>query len=451
MAQSLYRKYFEIVPVNNISAFQVNNGTDQISFLIPPLAGATLSTRDLVFSGQFELNKDDGTAYAPGDYETTEVSWDSVNGAHNLISRVDIVSQGSGNSLIEQRRNYALINKYRRGVLSVNDLVAGKYNNQHMCGNSSKAAQNYLGRAGLNGLTADNNAFDFAIQLNTGFLMDNVQQINLGAANGILIKLYLNEIPNAIFNIDPGAGSIANNNYNIVLKRCKLFGRYNFVSQQLLSQLNGVAFRKINDLISVVQSSNDTIANSPMVRSLHKMVHIFQPNTSTANNINANNTSTNQITGLKKYIVSNNGTRHPYNYDIEITPPLASLPATAGQNGRVSGNAEQIYLLIGALNLQYPPVHSLVNAENQAKAHEDTIVGDNDSTLNVNAIAVDYSYGFSGFTVPMTNNLLQLNVESSILTNDGIVPTSTRDQTATMNAFVEYDAMLQYQGMMVNQ
>jgi hypothetical protein len=443
---------YQLIILQPSTAFQVNNGTDQISFLIPPLNGATLSTRDLVFSGTFQLNKDDGTAYAPADYETTEVSWDSVNGAHNLISRVDIVSQGSGNSLIEQRRNYALINKYRRGTLSENDLVAGKYNNQHMCGNSSKSAQNYLGRAALNGITADNNAFDFAIQLNTGFLMDNVQQLNLGAANGILIKLYLNEIPNAIFNIDPGAVSIANNNYNIVLKNCKLFGRYNFVSsQQLLSQLNGVSFRKINDLISVVQSSNDTIANSPMVRSLHKMVHIYQPNTSTANNINANNTSTNQIVGLKKYIVSNNGTRHPYNYDIEITPPISELPAAAGQNGRVSGNAEQIYLLIGALNSQYPPIHSLVNAENQAKAHEDTVVNDNDSTLNVNAIAVDYSYGFAGFTVPMTNNLLQLNVESSILTNDAIVPTSTRDQTSTMNAFVEYDAMLQYQGMMVNQ
>lgn len=451
MAQSLYRKYFEIVPVNNLTNFQVNNGTDQISFLIPPLQGATLSTRDLVFSGRFQLNKDDGSAYSPTDYGTTDVSWDSVNGAHNLISRVDIVSQGSGNSLIEQRRNYALINKYRRGTLSVNDLVAGKYNNQHMCGNSSVAAQNYLGRAALNGLSADQNAFDFAIQLNTGFLMDNVQQINLGAANGILIKLYLNEIPNAIFNIDPGAASVANNNYNIVLSNCKLFGRYNFVSQQLLAQLNGVSFRKINDLISVVQSSNDTIANSPMVRSMHKMVHIFQPNTSTANNINANNTSTNQIVGLKKYIVSNNGTRHPYNYDIEVTPSISELPANAGKNARVAGNAEQIYLLIGALNSQYPPVHSLVNADNQAKAHEDTVDNDNNSTLNVNAVAVDYSYGFAGFTVPMTNNLLQLNVESSLLTNDAIVPTSTRDQTSTMNAFVEYDANLQYQGMMVNQ
>jgi hypothetical protein len=451
MAQSLYRKYFEIVPVNNITAFQVNNGTDQISFLIPPLNGATLSTRDLVFSGRFELNKDDGTAYSPTDYGTTDVSWDSVNGAHNLISRVDIVSQGSGNSLIEQRRNYSLINKYRRGTLSKNDLVAGKYNNQHLCGNSSAAAQNFFGRAAANGLSADQNAFDFAIQLNTGFLMDNIQPINLGAANGILIKLYLNEIPNAIFNIDPGAVSVANNNYNIVLKNVKMFGRYNFVSQQLLAQLSGVQFRKINDLISVVQSSNDTLANQPMVRSMHKMVHIYQPNTSTSNNINANNTSTNQIVGLKKYIVSNNGSRHPYNYDIEITPSISQLPATAGNSGRVAGNAEQIYLLIGALNSQYPPIHSLVNAENQAKAHEDSVDSDNESTLNVDAIAVDYSYGYAGFSVPMTNNLLQLNVESSLLTNDAIVPTGERDQTATQNAFIEYDASLTYQGMQIQQ
>ncbi len=451
MAQSLYRKYFEIVPVNNIDQYSAQNGTDQISFHIPALAGAALSTRDMVFSGKLQINKDTGAAYAPGDYGTTDLSFDSVNGVHNLISRVDIVSQGSGNALIEQRRQYSLINKYRRGVLSENDLVAGKYANQQLCGNSSLGVQNFLGRAAGSNKTAEQNSIDFAVQLNTGFLMDNQQQLNLGAANGLLIKIYLNEVPNALFNVNPNAGTIANNNYNIILKDVKLFGRYNFVTQPLLSQLSGVNFRKINDLISVVQSSNDTIANQPMVRSLHKMVHIYQPNTSTSNNINANNTATNQITGLKQYIVSNNGTRHPYNYDIVNTPPIASLPATAGNQGRVAGNAEQCYLLIGALNSQYPPVHSLVNGKNQAKAHEDAVNVRNDVSLNVEAIGVDYSYGFADFTVPMTQNLLQMNVESSILTNDAIVVPSDRNQTSTQNSFVEYDAQLQYQGMMVNQ
>ena len=449
MSQSLYRKYFNIVPINNLDQFQVNGGTDQISFLIPPVSGAALSTRDLVFSGTLQINKDDGSAYAPGDYGTTDVSFDSVNGVHNLISRIDIVSQGSGNALIEQRRQYSLINKYRRGVLSENDLVAGKYANQQLCSNSSLGSQNFLGRATGNGKNAEQNSMDFACQLNTGFLMDNVQQINLAAANGILIKIYLNEVPNALFNVNPGAPNVANNNYNIILKDVKLFGRYNFATQPLLAQLNGVQFRKINDLMSVVQSSNDTIANSPMVRSLHKMVHIFQPNTSTSNNIDANNTATNQLVGLKKYIISNNGTRHPYNYDIEITPPISSLPANGTK--RVSGNAEQCYLLIGALNGQYPPVHSLVNAGNQAEAHQDASDNKNNETLNVNGVGVDYSYGFSGYTVPMTQNLIQFNAESSVLTNDGVVVPSVRNQTATMNAFIEYDCNLNYQGMQIIQ
>ena len=135
MAQSLYRKYFEIVPVNNITTFSVNSGVDQISFLIPAVQGATLNTRDLVFSGNLLINKDDGSAFAPAEYDTIGCAMDTVNGVHNMISRVDITSMGSGNALIEQRRNYALINKYRRGTLSENDLVNGKYNNQHLCSN----------------------------------------------------------------------------------------------------------------------------------------------------------------------------------------------------------------------------------------------------------------------------------------------------------------------------
>ena len=117
----------------------------------------------------------------------------------------------------------------------------------------------------------------------------------------------------------------------------------------------------------------------------------------------------------------------------------------------MTGNAEQIYFFISGLNSQYPPVHSLVNAENQANAHLDLVNTRNDTTLNVNGIAVDYSYGFRGFSVPMVNNLLQINPESSVLTNDPIVVAAVRNQTQTQNAFIEYDATLQYQGMQVSQ
>jgi len=446
MAQSLYKKYFEIVPINNITTFQVNGGTNQISFLIPPVNGATLKTTDMVFSGRLTIKKADGTSYTTADFNTTDVSFDSVNGAHNLISRIDILSQGSGNALIEQRRQYSLINKYRRGTLSKNDLAAGKYNIQQLCSTNSNGARNFL---------ASNNdaGHDFAIQLNTGFLMDNIQQVNLGAANGLLVKIYLNEVSNALFNINPGAaaGNKLTSDFNIELTEVKLFGRYNFVTNPVLQSLNMVQFRKINDLISVVQSANDTIANSPMVNSLHKIVHIYQPNDTTANNVDANNTQTNQLVGLKKYSISNNGSRHPYNYDIDITPSMSELTTTDGNDGRVTGNAEQIYFFISALNSQYPPVHSLVNAENQAEAHLDLVNTRNDTTLNVNGIAVDYSYGFRGFSVPMVNNLLQINPESSVLTNDGIVVAAVRNQTQTQNAFIEYDASLQYQGMQVMQ
>ena len=51
----------------------------------------------------------------------------------------------------------------------------------------------------------------------------------------------------------------------------------------------------------------------------------------------------------------------------------------------------------------------------------------------------------------MTQNLIQMNVESSVLTNDSIVVPAIRNQTATQNAFIEYDAQLQYQGMMLTQ
>ena len=446
MAQSLYKKYFEIVPVNNITTFQVNGGTNQISFLIPSVNGATLSTADMVFSGRLTIKKADGSLYTTADFNTTDVSFDSVNGAHNLVSRVDILSQGSGNALIEQRRQYALINKYRRGTLSKNDLAAGKYNIQQLCSTNSNGARNFL--------ASDNDSgHDFAIQLNTGFLMDNIQQVNLAAANGLLVKIYLSEVSNALFNINPGAGAgnKLTSDFNIELTNVKLFGRYNFVTNPVLQSLGMVQFRKINDLISVVQSANDTIANSPMVSSLHKIVHIYQPNDTTANNVDANNTQTNQLVGLKKYSISNNGSRHPYNYDIDITPSMSELTTTSGNDGRVTGNAEQIYFFISGLNSQYPPVHSLVNAENQANAHLDLVNTRNDTTLNVNGIAVDYSYGFRGFSVPMVNNLLQINPESSVLTNDPIVVAAVRNQTQTQNAFIEYDATLQYQGMQVSQ
>ena len=449
MAQSLYRKYFNIVPVNNITTFSVSSGVDQVSFLLPALQGAALSTRDLVLSGNILISKSDGSAYSKGDAE--KVSFDSVNGFHNLINRIDINSQGGGggqqNSLIEQRRQYPLINKYRRGVLSENDLVSGKYSNQQFCSNSSNGAKNYLRRE------ADSVGQEFSVQLNTGFLMDNDQQINLSAANSIIIKLYLNDVSNALFSITPGdAGTVMDSNWNIQIQNLELFGRYNFVSQPLLNSLNQVNFRKINNMLSVIQSSNDTMSNQPMVSSVHKVMKIYQPNATTANNVSKNNTACNQLVGLKQYQLSNNGTQYPYDYPIDIEPSMSALPAGTGNQvkGGVVGSAEQSYMLINCLNGQFPPVHSLVNGQNMAQGVDDQFTGNNVASLAVDGIGCDYSYGFRGFTIPMNNALIQTMLESSLLTNDTVVPTGPRDQSATQNYFVEYDSTLTYSGMNVS-
>ena len=41
----LYKKFFEQVPMNNITEFQATSGVNQIQFLIPAVQGATLSTQ----------------------------------------------------------------------------------------------------------------------------------------------------------------------------------------------------------------------------------------------------------------------------------------------------------------------------------------------------------------------------------------------------------------------
>ena len=114
----LYRKFFENVPVNNITEFKASSGVNQIQFLIPAVAGATLSTQDLMFSGNLQVNSANGAPVVPSAGAITAgdgISFDSVLGIHNLIDRVDILSS-RGNTLIEQRLNYQLISKYQRGV-----------------------------------------------------------------------------------------------------------------------------------------------------------------------------------------------------------------------------------------------------------------------------------------------------------------------------------------------
>jgi len=444
----LYKKFFEQVPTNNITEFKATNGVNQINFLIPAVNGATLSTQDLMLTGNLQVNTDGSTAYAQGAFGNDGISLDSVLGIHNIIDRVDLISS-KGNTLIEQRLNYQLITKYQRGVQAQSNLINGRFNNQQLCSSAVRQSRNYLGRGAL----ADDGQ-SFALQLNTGLLKNNEQVLNLASLGGLIVRVYLSEPINAFFNINPAsAGTTIGNDFNYTLKNVKLFGRYNYMTNDMISQLSGINYRKTDNLMSVVQSSNDTLTNQPMVSALHKMVYVFQPNRETSNNKDVNNMATNMLTGLKKYLLSVNGVRMPLDFSVEINPTIQDLPAGSGLDARVKGNAEASMLLISALNDQFPPTHSLVNAQNQAKALDDQLNNVNTSTLNVECVAQNYSFNFEDYNVAVPNDLMSINVESAVNTAEANLPDgsgSSRDiigQSATQNLFIEYDAQLNYSNM----
>ena len=453
----LYKKFFEQVPQNNITEFKATEGVNQIQFLIPAVNGATLSTQDLMFSGNLQVNRDATTPYQNADINVPDqdgISADSVLGLHNIIDRVDIISS-RGNTLIEQRLNYQLITKYQRGVQSAQNLNNGRFNHQQLCCESVLGTRNLLTRNAL----ADDGQ-DFAVQLNTGIMKDNNQVLNLGAMGGLIVKIYLSEPINAFFNIDPAAGTseTIEAGFTYTLRNIKLFGRYNYMTPDSIQALSGISYRKTDNLMSVIQSSNDNLTNSPQVNSLHKMIYVYQPNKFTSNNADRNNMATDMLIDMNEYLLSMNGVRMPLDYSVTVNPSLSQLPANSGEDNKVPGNAEQQYLAISALNDQYPPTHSLSNAENQAAAVNNYFKDENNSTLNVNVIGMNYSFNFDGYTVAVPNDLMSINVESGINTSNANLPDGSagvdgnnsvdvRGQPATQNLFIEYGAQLNYANM----
>ena len=236
-----------------------------------------------------------------------------------------------------------------------------------------------------------------------------------------------------------------------------MFGRYNYMTPDIINQLSGVSYRKTDNLMSVAQSSNDTLTNMPQVMSLHKMIYVYQPNNETSNNKDVNNMATNSIVGLDKYLLSMNGVRSPLDYAVDIVPSIPELPTTSGNTERVAGNAEQQYLAISALNDQFPPTHSLVNPQNQAASLGDQFADENKNCRNVDVIGMNYSFNFEGYSVKVPNDLMSINVESSIdgsaaqqvnLPDGNAGARNITGQSATQNLFIEYDAQLNYSTMM---
>ena len=452
---SLYRRYFELNPINNINEFSSQNGVNVINFIIPKLDNVLLPTGDLVLQGNLQLDTADGTAKSKGD--TIECGMDSVLGLHGAINRVEITSR-RGNVMLEQRLSYGLNAKLSRANISNDDLKVGRFNCQSGCGEIVKSSSKFLNREAF----ADD-GFPFNINLQTGLLADNLQSINLGAVGGIEVKITLASTANFLFNLDNSvaAGNKLDADAVFKLKNVKLFGRYQYVEPALANKMNGVEFKQMANTIQVVQSSNDTLAFQPMVSSLDKIIYVFQPNSTTKNNLAANNYQTNSLVGQSKYRVSRNGTLFPMDFSIDNKTTVPNLPQPVNKKYIQGGSAEQAYHLILGLNGIYPPTHSLVGGVNETLANfdlsgenaEDETAADpttNDHTTNINCISTSYQYGFSDFATPMNNDLIQIQLESSVKTSDEVVNSAVRDQTQTVNTLMVYNTTLNYSNLSVS-
>ncbi|MAZ73352.1 MAG: hypothetical protein CMC70_09410 [Flavobacteriaceae bacterium] len=448
---SLYKRYFEISPVNNVTEFSSRNGVDIINFIIPSLQDVLLSTNHLHLTGTLQVNTTSTTPLEPAGAEQWGI--DNTCGIHGAIDRVEITSR-NGNSLIEQRLNYPIIHKMKKATASNKDLIVGAGSNQDVVGKNSVTVRNLLGRA-----TVDKDGVPFSIQLDTGLLKDNMQRLNLGAIGGLEIKIQLSSTENFLFNINNGAtaADLLDANALYTLKNVKLFGRYEYVAPNVSNALQSVAFKKVDNVLQVIQSSNDTIAFQPQVSSLDKIFYVFQPNNNSKNNYATNSSQMNNLVGIKNYRESRNGTLFPKDYQVDNEVPVSELNAASSGDTQIqSGNAEQVYHLLVGLNDQYPPIHSLVAPKNEVVANADLsgFYGDgtnttNRSCSNVEGICCSYQYGFEAYATPMQNDLVQLQAESSVKTSDGVVNSVVRDQVQTCNTLIQYNTNLQYSNLQV--
>jgi len=449
---SLYKRYFEISPVNNVTEFSSRNGVDIINFILPSLQDVLLSTNHLHLTGTLQVNTTSTTPLEPAGAEQWGI--DNTCGVHGAIDRVEITSR-NGNSLIEQRLNYPIIHKMKKATASNKDLIVGAGSNQEVVGENSVNVRNLLGRA-----TVDKDGVPFSIQLDTGLLKDNMQRLNLGAIGGLEIKIQLSSTENFLFNINNGAtaADLLDANALYTLKNVKLFGRYEYVAPNVSNALQSVAFKKVDNVLQVIQSSNDTIAFQPQVASLDKIFYVFQPNNNSKNNYATNSSQMNNLVGIKNYRESRNGTLFPKDYQVDNNVAVSDLnPTASGDTLIQSGNAEQVYHLLVGLNDQYPPIHSLVAPKNEVVANADLtgFYGDgtnttNRSCSNVEGICCSYQYGFEAYATPMQNDLIQLQAESSVKTSDGVVNTVVRDQVQTCNTLIQYNTNLQYSNLQVS-
>jgi len=278
----------------------------------------------------------------------------------------------------------------------------------------------------------------------------------LDKVGGLEIVIYLNTVKDALFNVNVATGGSAkqvslnaDSTYN--LSDLSIFGRYAFVTAPLAASMNGVSFKDSINNLQVINSSNDTNGFSPLVQSMDKLIIVAQPNSDTRNNFNSNSVAINQLIGQKQYKTSVNGMPQPLDFPVRNNTALSNLSAQTISKRAVSNDPESTYHNCLAANVSYPPYHSLFSRKNESLANFDlqSSTGSNIYNRNYTPISISYQYGFDGYSTPFNNDLLQVQLESSVKTTDKNISSTASAQAQTMNNLYTFNAMLNYQNLMI--
>ena len=441
-------RYFQIQPLNNITSYEFGSGQDVIRFLIPAQANTLL--QDLTFSATVNFDETTATAYVPDDITDSsatskEFSMDSVAGAHALFQKVEVFSR-RGNLLLESNQFYDQTAKLKEASYhSARDLCVGTPNCMNIQSSTSAGTMSRLTR------TQGKAGVPISMRFDLGVLSDSDQKIMLDKVGGLEIVVHLSSTKNALFNLNNNNVQALDDTASISLQNVEIFGRYKMVNPAMAAQFNQVNFTEMSNNLQVLQSSRDTIGFTPQVAQLDSVLFVSQPNSDTRNNFESDGQAINVLVGQQEYKAAKNGLAFPFDWGfVKTKTALPNIPSTATISvGSFGWSAEPTFMNCIATQNRYPMAHSCLSAENLSLSNRGLIDNTNYMTANYSPIGISYKYGFEGYSTNFSNDLLQIEIASSIKTSDAHVPT-TKSQTNTMNSFMKYKSVLDYASLQVS-
>lgn len=440
---ALSRSYFELQPINNVNEFSFDAGQDVINFIVPSVNNAMLDSLQLC--GTLQLNLDSTSPYLASDIQTNqpgvskEIGIDNVIGIHGAFSKVEVNSRRA-NTSIEQQLNYDVVAKIDRAS-SLNEIDASVGENDNMNPGSGVVAGSMVK---LTRATLADDGVPFCVPLNIGMLSKAGAKVALSKIGGFQITIHLNSTKQFLFNLDNNYTNLLSSDNTYTLRNMKLFGRYQFVGNNVYNTVSNLPFKQVNNNLQIVQSSNDTIINSPMVSSLDKVVNVIMPNSFSRNNFLRCGTQLNEIVGLKGYKIGRNGLQYPYDYKIENVQSTADTLTTTGVQNIQAGSAENVLHQCIALNGSYPPYHTMASSVNEVEANQDLYEGTNANVNNLRTISVSYQYGFRGFTTNFQSDQIDLQIESAVKTVNAVLPQESILQTQSLSSYNVFNSILDY-------